>query len=67
LKDLSEKEPNKRVGLVCFNSEVLVIGDGSQPQKTIAGDHLNSYDYLSKLQLQQTHLKEPISKVVGAL
>jgi hypothetical protein len=55
------------VGLVCFNGEVTVIGDGSEVQKTIAGDHLSNFEYLSKLNLYETHCKQPINKVVGAL
>lgn len=38
--------PNRKVGLVTFNGEVTVIGDGTKAPQTITGDKLNDYDFL---------------------
>lgn len=38
--------PDRKLGLVTFNNEVNVIGDGSQDTQTINGDKLFDYDYL---------------------
>ena len=34
----------RRVGVVTFNNEVLILGDGHNPPLTVAGDKLNSYE-----------------------
>jgi len=48
IETLSKQKPNYSVGLVTFNDEVTVIGDGQQHQEVIAGDKLHSYDELLK-------------------
>jgi hypothetical protein len=30
----------RKIGIVAFNHEVQIIGDGTQAPQTIAGDHL---------------------------
>jgi hypothetical protein len=41
------KGANKRkVGVVTFNNEVTVIGDGTKPAQVITGDKLLNFDYL---------------------
>jgi hypothetical protein len=37
---------DRKVGLVTFNNEVTIIGDGTSVPQTIAGDKLYDYDYL---------------------
>jgi hypothetical protein len=36
----------RKLGVVTFNNEVQIIGDGSQDPATITGDHLNNFEYL---------------------
>lgn len=46
LTEMSQGAPNRKVGIVTFNGEVTVIGDGTVAPQTIAGDKLFDYDYL---------------------
>ena len=48
VQSLKENEPNKKVGLVTFNNEVNIIGDGSQAPVTINGDKLNNYETIQE-------------------
>jgi hypothetical protein len=63
LNELANGAPNRRAGIVIFNSEVVLIGDGSTPPKTYAGDKLSNYEEL--LQAAQVdagiHMTKPIS------
>jgi hypothetical protein len=36
----------RKVGVVTFNNDVTLIGDGTQFPEIITGDKLNNYDYL---------------------
>eukprot|EP01091_Cochliopodium_minus_P009235 TRINITY_DN222_c0_g3_i1.p1 TRINITY_DN222_c0_g3~~TRINITY_DN222_c0_g3_i1.p1 ORF type:complete len:714 (-),score=288.87 TRINITY_DN222_c0_g3_i1:43-2184(-) len=62
--------PNKKVGLITFNNEITVIGDGTSQPVTISGDKLSDFDKLleegAKLNISntvsQTH-KELINKL----
>lgn len=38
--------PERKIGIVTFNGEVSIIGDGSKVPQTIAGDKLYNYDFL---------------------
>ena len=38
--------PNRKVGIVTFNGEVSIIGDGAQPPMIVAGDKLMNQDFL---------------------
>ncbi len=49
LVDLSNGAPNRKVGIVTFNSDVTLIGDGLLPPKVIAGDKLSDYEALLKI------------------
>ncbi|CDW82116.1 type a von willebrand factor domain-containing protein [Stylonychia lemnae] len=64
LEEMQKCHPDRKIGLVTFNSEVTVIGDGTQIPKTIAGDNLNDYDTLlqSGIQSHQTGLQKPIKE-----
>lgn len=37
---------DRKIGLVSFNNEVTVVGDGDIDPQTISGDKLFDYDYL---------------------
>ena len=37
---------NRKIGIVTFNHEVQVLGDGTKAPQTITGDHLNDFDWL---------------------
>ena len=63
LEEMKRIHPNRQVGLVTFNNEVSLIGDGFEQIKTITGDKLYKMDvcfdegkYASK-----THISNPIS------
>jgi hypothetical protein len=43
---MSKGAPDRKLGIVTFNSEVTIIGDGSKDPQIIAGDKLYNYDYL---------------------
>lgn len=38
--------PNRKIGIVTFNGEVSVVGDGSQAPVILAGDKLFNQDLL---------------------
>lgn len=38
-----------QVALITFSNEVHILGDGAQPELTITGDKLNSFDDLMKI------------------
>jgi len=43
---MKNEYPKRKVGLVTFNNEVTVIGDGTQNPDIIRGDKLTNYDFL---------------------
>jgi biopolymer transport protein ExbD len=44
IQELAKQHPNRNVGLVTFNDEVIIIGDGTKEPVFIAGDKLHKYD-----------------------
>ena len=46
ITEMQAAAPKRKLGIVTFNNEVTVIGDGSQAPRTIAGDKLYDYDQL---------------------
>lgn len=46
IADMSNGAPDRKLGIVTFNHEVTVIGDGSKEPHVIAGDKLYNYDFL---------------------
>ena len=46
ITDMSNGAADRKIGLVSFNHEVTVVGDGTQDPQTITGDKLMDYDYL---------------------
>ena len=39
-------ETDKKIGIVAFNNQVTLIGDGTEDPQVINGDKLDNYDYL---------------------
>ncbi len=46
INDMANGASERKLGVVTFNNEVQIIGDGSQDPVTITGDHLNNFEYL---------------------
>ena len=44
LEEMKKTHPNRKVGVVAFNSEVIVYGDGGSDPIIVAGDKLNKED-----------------------
>ncbi|VDI13939.1 Hypothetical predicted protein [Mytilus galloprovincialis] len=50
LEEMIKEHPNRRVALIAFSSEVIVVGDGSQRQIRVRGKtQLNNQDQLIKI------------------
>jgi hypothetical protein len=44
---MSKLNPTRKVGIVTFNDEVCIVGDGSEVESLIlAGDKLNNWDLI---------------------
>ena len=43
---MSKGAQNRKIGVVTFNNDVTVIGDGTKNPQTITGDKLFNYDWL---------------------
>lgn len=67
LASMSELYPNRRVGIVTFNSSVQIIGDGSQPVVDISGDRLSSQEELLQAGQGSPSLTIPIKDARQAL
>ena len=46
IKDLKNKLPNLKVGIVAFNNKVYVIGDGTQESTVIENEDLKDFKQL---------------------
>jgi len=46
LDQMANGSGERKVGLVTFNNEVNVVGDGTQQAQNIAGDKLTNFDFL---------------------
>lgn len=46
ITDMANGAGERKLGVVAFNHEVQVIGDGTQDAVIITGDHLNNFEYL---------------------
>ena len=45
---MHKNNPDRKIGLVTFNNEVTIIGDGTKQPLTVTGDKLQNYDFLLK-------------------
>jgi hypothetical protein len=54
----------RKVGLVTFNNEVQIIGDGAQDPQIVTGDKLMNYEFLSEngKKAATTHLNKTIGE-----
>ena len=48
IKEMKEKYPERKVGLVTFTDDVDIIGDGSNPIVNIPTNQMNNYEFLKK-------------------
>lgn len=46
LQAMSQGASDRKVGVVTFNNDVTILGDGTQDPQVVTGDKLNNYDYL---------------------
>lgn len=53
----------RKVGIVTFNNEVTVIGDGTKPVQVITGDKLNDFDFLENN--GKAHAASHMEKCIG--
>lgn len=44
LEEMKAKDPNKKVGLITFNNEVVVFGDCKKDPLHIVGDRLGKFN-----------------------
>jgi len=66
LELLEKQHPNKKIGLIVFNSDVTILGDGKQEPLVIAGDRLNNYEELIQIG-DNFHLERTIHESKGDL
>ncbi|KAH3767756.1 circularly permutated Ras protein 1 [Pelomyxa schiedti] len=66
LETLARERPERTVGLVSFNNDVTVFGDGTATPITVAGDKLDNYDELVRQSAELT-LTTPIARAKEAL
>eukprot|EP01130_Rhizamoeba_saxonica_P011986 TRINITY_DN500_c0_g1_i2.p1 TRINITY_DN500_c0_g1~~TRINITY_DN500_c0_g1_i2.p1 ORF type:complete len:598 (+),score=165.53 TRINITY_DN500_c0_g1_i2:18-1811(+) len=62
LEELKKSNPSTKVVLVCFSSDVVILGDGINETVTIAGDRLNDYDALLQIGREYNQNLKPISE-----
>lgn len=69
VSDMANGAAQRKVGIVAFNHEVQVIGDGTKDSQTISGDKLNNFDYLKENGKAQSaeRLTKPICETKDAL
>ena len=46
IKDMGNGAADRKLGIVSFNSDVTVVGDGMMDPQIISGDKLFDYDFL---------------------
>lgn len=69
INDMANGASDRKIGIVTFNNEVQVIGDGTKEPVTITGDHLNNFDHLQnngKIQATE-RLNKPVSETKDVL
>lgn len=48
IKEMCEKYPNRKVGLVTFSDDVEIFGDGHLPNTKVQPQLLNDYNFMVK-------------------
>lgn len=63
LDEIKKSHPNRKVGVVAFNNEVILYGDGSTDPVVVAGDKLNKKDVCLSIGAESasSHLSRSIS------
>jgi len=66
---MKNDNPKRKVGLVTFNNEVTIVGDGIQDPDIIRGDKLLNYDFLLEngKKQAQSYLSKPIAETSKTL
>jgi Mg-chelatase subunit ChlD len=69
LIEMKDQSSKRKVGLVSFNGDVNVVGDGTQISQVISGDKLSNYEYLLEngQNVAKTHLVKGIDETVDDL
>jgi len=69
IQDMKKGAPDRKLGIVTFNHEVTVIGDGTKDPHVVTGDKLNNYDFLLEngYKISETHLQKPIKETSSIL
>ncbi|KRX07681.1 hypothetical protein PPERSA_11230 [Pseudocohnilembus persalinus] len=70
LQDMQKQKPNKKVGIVTFSDEVVIIGDGHAQEPTIiTGDKLYKQDSIENTTIQKAQevLKHSIENSIDKL
>lgn len=64
LIDMKTEKSKRKVGLISFNKDVTIIGDGTQVPQTISGDKLKNYEYLLEngQKVAKTHMEQGIDQ-----
>jgi len=57
IADMANGAADRKLGLVAFNNEVTVVGDGAQDPQIVTGDKLEDYDYLINNGTEQGKLR----------
>ena len=60
---------SRKIGIVTFNHEISIIGDGTKPVQNIAGDHLQNFDWLQNngKAAAAERLQQPVSETADNL
>eukprot|EP00499_Haloplacidia_sp_CaronLabIsolate_P015706 CAMPEP_0196768958 /NCGR_PEP_ID=MMETSP1104-20130614/233_1 /TAXON_ID=33652 /ORGANISM="Cafeteria sp., Strain Caron Lab Isolate" /LENGTH=932 /DNA_ID=CAMNT_0042139039 /DNA_START=47 /DNA_END=2845 /DNA_ORIENTATION=+ len=66
LESMARETPTWRAGLITFNEDVRVVGDGSAPTQVLAGDRLADYEHL-KSAGEDYPLARPVSESRASL
>ncbi len=66
---MSKVNPERKVGIVTFSSEVQIIGDGTNIPSIVAGDKLLNYDVILEngIKCAETVMTKPIKETKKAL
>jgi Sec23/Sec24 zinc finger/Sec23/Sec24 trunk domain len=68
LESMSILAPKRKIGLVTFNSDITIYGDGTSDPVILTGDKLNSFESCFDTGLSlQNKLKKPIEDTKGDL
>jgi hypothetical protein len=54
LSEMQKNNPDRKIGLVTFNNEVTIIGDGTKDPITVTGDKLFNYEHLLNSGVEQS-------------